>query len=567
MAAAVCSLMACSEPAERSLLSNSERSTATLGMKVNGYRFDAPEVRPWDADPNALDSALTAANGRLVVFFKAPASEHSLLNGGERASLTPDDFNGGLQAVSALSGSVELAWPALGAALVQVSRAAAHALLANPFVDFVNPDLPRPVPKLQVGGEMRSNGGALAHNSAHRGQDIAHPIAEAHSVATSYGNAELDANWSIAMIHGPEAWSTNNGPTDKVMIMTSWGIDLGHNDHPAIPTSNCGGAFGSCNGSDGYGYDGNLILGAWLARQNNYAAVGGAPGILGQNVFSWRLVQPGDTVWYNSMFVNGIDAAITQGIKTMLFVQFYTKTNHPDIASAVGRAWNNNIVMVAGIYGEGTAVLYPAAYSQVIGVSGALKDRTFANKTNPANECSNQSGWGSAMTKVAAPWTATIATSTVPDGDFTWCGGGIAAAYGASVASLLRSQNPSWTSIQIRDRLLSTASAAGDPAYFGSGIVNANAALTLQAAISGPSRVRPFATCQWSATGSGGNPPYSFSWTAPGASGTGEFFDYTNSSANGGGFSIHLKVTDVTGSSSNVSEDVSVSSTAPSCIF
>lgn len=83
--------------------------------------------------------------------------------------------------------------------------------------------------------------------------------------------------------------------------------------------------------------------------------------------------------------------------------------------------------------------------------------------------------------------------------------------------------------------------------------------------ISGPSNVRPFVTCIWFADASGGTAPYSYSWTAVGGSGTGQWFDYFNSVASGGSFTVQLSVTDGTGATITIDKNVNVSSNAPVC--
>ena len=83
--------------------------------------------------------------------------------------------------------------------------------------------------------------------------------------------------------------------------------------------------------------------------------------------------------------------------------------------------------------------------------------------------------------------------------------------------------------------------------------------------ISGPTNVRPMATCSWSGSASGGAAPYSYSWSAIGASGTGPFFDYTNDAVDGSSFTVQLTVTDAEGYPVTVSQAVSVHSNAPIC--
>lgn len=83
--------------------------------------------------------------------------------------------------------------------------------------------------------------------------------------------------------------------------------------------------------------------------------------------------------------------------------------------------------------------------------------------------------------------------------------------------------------------------------------------------LSGPGSVRSAATCLWTATGSGGTPPYSFQWLVNGliqASSTNEL-TYQNG---GSAFRVDVRITDVHAQSVLVSKNVAISGTAPPCL-
>jgi len=90
---------------------------------------------------------------------------------------------------------------------------------------------------------------------------------------------------------------------------------------------------------------------------------------------------------------------------------------------------------------------------------------------------------------------------------------------------------------------------------------------TYSASISGPSQVKPFVTCTWSASVTGGVSPYSYSWQAVSTSGSGQWFDFQNSVVNGGSFAVYLTVTDATGRQVSTSRNVLVRNTAPTCLL
>jgi hypothetical protein len=83
--------------------------------------------------------------------------------------------------------------------------------------------------------------------------------------------------------------------------------------------------------------------------------------------------------------------------------------------------------------------------------------------------------------------------------------------------------------------------------------------------INGPTVVRPSVPCSWSAQTTGGPPPYTYQWWVnyvPVT--TSEWLDYTNL---GSGFVLQMRVTDGNGAQSMATINVSVSSSAPTCLF
>lgn len=84
--------------------------------------------------------------------------------------------------------------------------------------------------------------------------------------------------------------------------------------------------------------------------------------------------------------------------------------------------------------------------------------------------------------------------------------------------------------------------------------------------ISGPSTVKPFATCTWSGSASSGTSPYSYSWSALNTSQSGQYLDYTNDAADGSSFTIQLSVTDGSGTQAVRTKTVTARSTARECL-
>ncbi len=83
--------------------------------------------------------------------------------------------------------------------------------------------------------------------------------------------------------------------------------------------------------------------------------------------------------------------------------------------------------------------------------------------------------------------------------------------------------------------------------------------------VTGPTSVKPGATCAWFANASGGTPPYNYAWN-PVGNNSSELI-YTNHEPNGGSFNVSVTVSDANGLVAAGTRVVSVSSTARDCTF
>ncbi len=129
----------------------------------------------------------------------------------------------------------------------------------------------------------------------------------------------------------------------------------------------------------------------------------------------------------------------------------------------------------------------------------------------------------------------------------------------AGAAALLAARYPSWTSAQIKTRLLATAIDLGSSGFdntFGYGFLNANAALRMTATVIGVSPANSGTEYEYVVVIGGGQSAYSYQWYIDGSpAGTGSSLFYTPGSSD---FSVGVTVTDYYGLTAAGSKDVTV---------
>ncbi|HEX8903788.1 MAG TPA: S8 family serine peptidase, partial [Longimicrobiaceae bacterium] len=414
-----------------------------------------------------LAPALVAGDGYAVVAFKEPGSARALATG-QRATVTAGTVRAGLELLQRSGVQVVELLDGVGAARVRIDGATAAALARNPLVDFVEP--------------------------------------------RQYGQVAAQVTpWGISMVKAPDFWSAYGvtGAGARIEIIDT-GHQQGHVDLPYVPSANCSGAYGGCDDGSGVGWHGTHVLGIVTARNNTEGVVGVAPGIAGSDVFMYGACDSSTGSCPTDQVTAGINAGIWNvQVMNMSLSQPYDAAQ----ANAVAQAWANGIVIVAAAGNNGgNTVIYPAAYTNVVGVSGVNQDKTFAN---PA-PCGGSSNYGSHV-DLAAPFTAysTIGVNTYGD----LCGTSMATPHVTGVAALLRAQNPGWTNQQVIDTMKARAEdlgAAGRDDFFGYGLVRAYRTApvspALSVTVSGDDYLFSGDVGYWHANVTGGNGTYSYQW-------------------------------------------------------
>ncbi|HEU4457217.1 MAG TPA: S8 family serine peptidase, partial [Longimicrobium sp.] len=432
---------------------------------VPEVRIDLPTApRKWDGNPAALAEAIAAGEGYAVVAFKEPGSGRALATG-KRGAVTAGTVRAGLQLLERHGVEVVELLDGIGAARVRITPAAAVELAGHPLVDFVEP--------------------------------------------RQYGQLQAQSTpWGITMVGAPSFWSTPGftGAGAKIEIIDT-GHQQGHVDLPAVPSANCSGLYGGCNDASTASWHGTHVLGIVAARNNLDGVVGVAPGIAASDVFMY-----GACTDYGSCPTDEVTAGINAGIwNTHVINMSLSQPYDAAQATAVAQAWASGIVIVAAAGNNmSNTIVYPAAYTNVVGVSGVLSNKAFASTSVCGGAFSN---YGSHV-DIAAPFEAysTIGVNTYG----TLCGTSMATPHVTGAVALLKSQNPGWTNQQIVDTLYARAQdlgAAGKDVYFGHGLVRPLRPVTpLSVYISGPTTISSAGVYTWYANASGGNGTYSYTW-------------------------------------------------------
>jgi len=276
--------------------------------------------------------------------------------------------------------------------------------------------------------------------------------------------------WGIARIDAPSAWAYSTGAGVKLAIVDT-GIDLDHKDLQAniaggVNTINL---LKSANDDNGHG---THVAGTAGAISNTIGVVGAAPQV---SLYAVKVLGRNGTGWLSDV-IEGLTWCIDNGMQ-VVNMSLGSNSDNQSFHDAVTAVYNAGITQVAAAgnngdgYGTGTgAVIYPAAYSEVIAVTA----------TNSADNLAVFSSYGSAV-DLAAPGESIY--STWYDGYYkTLSGTSMASPHVAGVAALRLALYPLDPPNQVKAALEASAEDLGDPGwdpYFGAGLVDALGAVTV----------------------------------------------------------------------------------------
>ena len=528
---AVVFVTACQEPGGTPTGPGPEHSVSGTQdglIDLPGVRVDLPlRVRSSDTSDAALREAVEREAGFVAVGFKEPGADRTLQTG-FRAALTAATFAAGLDAIKERGGQIRYVRKHRGSAEARVPPEVATELRQDPLVDYVEP---RQWGRLDRVPLVPSAAATL------RAMQGCNPY------------TQECIPWGVIYVNARQAQLQGSGRFGGRVLIIDTGHDRGHEDLPLVWPSHCGGVFDGCTDFFVRPH-GTHVLGTLVARDNSIGIVGTAPLVTPSQVYVWGAADP-DSVSMIQV-ANGLDNGITWGVQVVNMSLTDTGYNL-DLANAVAAAEDAEMLLVAAAgniqYSSGlqqyigTGVKYPAAYSGVIGVSGILPDSNFAHHGHdgPTSPWCPGPGFdpdqnpGSNYGSHVDLTSAFFSLSTAPadsyedyDDGVRWCGTSMATPYVAGVATIVRAKYPDLCQDQVAQILFNTGVDLGTPGrddYYGYGLPDAVAALALAAVttpcppppiqldvtISGPTRIRPGATCTWYAVV---QPPggYNYQW-------------------------------------------------------
>jgi membrane-anchored mycosin MYCP len=286
------------------------------------------------------------------------------------------------------------------------------------------------------------------------------PAAPAARNCTPPGEALKPVPWAQQMLAPERVWPLSTGRDVTVAVLDS-GVDA---THPQLRGRVAPGADfldSTTNGTSDCTGHGTQVAGIIAAQRSTDAGFRGvAPGA---TIVPVR-VNEDEGSGGPAALAKAIDWAVSHSA-SVINVSLVVYTDQPDLRRAVENALAHNVVVVAAVGNDESALAtpYPAAYAGVIGV-GAIDPAGVRWQRSPPTR----------YVDLVAPGVAVVTTQrasglTVVDGT------SFATAFVSATAALVRSRWPRLTAVEVAQRLAATATpAAGgvDAVGYGNGIVN-----------------------------------------------------------------------------------------------
>jgi hypothetical protein len=336
-----------------------------LVEEVGPVAIVRPTTPPaYESGSAALVDAVRDAGGQVFIAFK-PADAQRTRDTGIVPGISREEALRHRSAVEDLGVSIVQTYRTMAAVVAVIDPEMAPQLEALPFVDYVEPVGVSQVMDTPPADALPSAVAALPFHE--------YPVE--------------DTSWGVWQIRAPTAWAASQGLSAAITILDT-GMDYDHmaatGGDALYGVSDCLYAsppFTSCFApTDDNHYHGSAVYGVATGRDNAVGWIGVAYG-----AYQVASVHVCDEITGcpESAIAAGLEWVAGNGrprqIVNMSFARSapYSTT----VATAIGNAYNAGVLLIAaaGNTPDFSAVTYPAAYSQVMAVSGTLEGDAFAS--------------------------------------------------------------------------------------------------------------------------------------------------------------------------------------------
>lgn len=314
------------------------------------------------------------------------------------------------------------------------------------------------------------------------------------------------------------------------------GVDAAHPDFDGriLTGYDALSCYPGCSDNETHPYPGDnhetLVTGLIVAHQNNGGIAGIAPGvyITPARIFRGGAVASDQGIADAINFIWNYEQAQVINNSWSCGAPSNAITNAIIAANSQGRGGLGTVVVFAGGNTSHRSansigqVCYPATLNEVIAV-GAIDRNGYLTDYSPEGpELDIVAPSGHFTARCVGDVTTTDRTDGTgcndgPNGDnlysTTFSGTSAAAPQVAAVAALVISRNSSLTSAQVKSKLYQGAVYWGPATQYGAGKLNALASVSnVVVSVSGPTTIKTAGNYSWSASATGGNGSYTYTW-------------------------------------------------------
>lgn len=405
------------EPAVKSTSAKENSGQPTAAPQAQLDRKDTPWNRMSDA---SLRVEVERAGGRVLIGLKNPDASEGVDNSG-RVLFTMARMAEARARIESLGAQVEFEFDRFPVLVAYIAGDRVGLLRSDAYVDYLEP-------------------------------------------VTSGQWSQQVTPWGVSQVQAPLAWSLSTGTGVKLLIIDSGVMGT----HPDLSTQV---AWRCINGnlpiSDQIGH-GTHVAGTAAALNNQIHVVGVAPNVHLMSANVEVNAAPNSAEVACSINVARLNNVFVANMSLSLFPS-------TAVTDQINNGYTQNGMLFVAAAGNtnGGAVSYPANLANVMAVTA----------TTPSNTRAPFAAIGPQI-EIAAPGVDILSTS-LPTG-FSCASGGLtaqcsgtsmAAPHVAAAAALVKARYPSWTNVQVRNRLTSTALPLGPTSQFGAGLLQSLAAV------------------------------------------------------------------------------------------